>query len=65
MPQLVSIVTLKSDEGKLMPLRWGKVVSQDGEVCRVEKYAGHWKPGNYNTNELKVLTQIYEYAHLQ
>lgn len=65
MPQLVSIVTLKSDAGKLMPHRSGKVMSQDGEVCRVEKYAGNWTPGNYNINDLKILTQIYEHAHLQ
>lgn len=51
---LVTYVKLKSDEGKLMPLRIGKVTAQEGTVCTVESYINNFPAGKYDISELKV-----------
>ena len=51
---LNTYVSLKSDKGKLMPLRLGKVTAQEGTVCTVESYIGGFPAGKYDISELKV-----------
>ncbi len=57
---IYSLVELKSDENKLMPRRIGKVVSQDGEVVKVEKYLGFFEDGEYRLWDLVKVGEIVE-----